>query len=530
MMNVELLITAVVAAVLGGGLAFVLSRVKSPPVAPAGEAEQELRRELSRVESEWSRLRDDMERRIDAEVNFRLKDKVLEERSKLEIALDKEREEILNLEKRLLAREETMETKLGQLERREERMEERAQRLESDRQRMTQWEEKLKTDEAALSHKLEEMAGLSREEARELVMEMMREEARHAAAHHVRQIEQEAREDAEKRSREIITTAIQRMAGEFVSERTVSVVPLPSDDLKGRIIGREGRNIRAIEAATGVDLIVDDTPEAVVISGFNPVRRAVAKKALELLIEDGRIHPQRIEEMVKKAEKEVAREIKEAGEQAILEVGIGSVHPDLVRILGALKYRTSYTQNVLSHSVEVAFFAGMMADELGLDPKIARRAGLLHDVGKAIDHDREGSHAMIGGDLGRKYKERPEVINAIEGHHFDVEAISPYTPLVHAADALSAAHPGARREMMETYIKRLRDLEAIASNFTGVERSYAIQAGRELRVIVCQDKVDDQGTLTLANAIARKIEDELTYPGEIKVTVIRETRVQQTAH
>jgi ribonuclease Y len=357
----------------------------------------------------------------------------------------------------------------------------------------------------------------------------MVDEARHEGAKHIRLIEQEAREEADRQAKKIVSIAIERLAGEFVAERTVSVVHLPSDDLKGRIIGREGRNIRALEAATGVDLIIDDTPEAVVVSCFNPIRREIAKRSLERLISDGRIHPGRIEEVVRKAEESVEETVREAGQKAILEVGIHGVHPELVKLLGMLQYRYSYAQNVLMHSIEAAFICGAMAAELGLNEKQARRAALLHDIGKALTHEVEGSHAIIGADIARKYGESAKVVNAIAAHHEEVKAETILAPLVDAADALSGARPGARREMLESYVRRLEDLERISNSFKGVEKCFAVQAGREIRIIVQPNVVGDDQATMLAHEVARKIESEMTYPGQIKVTVIREIRTSEFA-
>ncbi len=372
--------------------------------------------------------------------------------------------------------------------------------------------------------KLENIAGITREEAQKRLVESIESEARMEAAKEVVRIENEMKINADRKAKNILALAISRYAGEYVAEKTVSIVPLPNEEMKGRIIGREGRNIRAIEAATGIDIIIDDTPEAVILSGFNPVRREVARQAMERLIADGRIHPARIEEVVEKVSKELDVTIREAGEQATFDVGVHGVNHEVIMLLGRLKYRTSYGQNVLVHSLEVAFLCGIMAAELGLDVKQAKRAGLLHDIGKAVDHEVEGSHAIIGRDLARKYGEAPEVVHAIGAHHEDLEPESVLDILVQAADSLSGARPGARREMLESYVKRLEDLEQLANGFKGVEKSFAIQAGREVRVIVDSSQVRDAETSMLGKDIAKKIEETLTYPGQIRVTVIRETR------
>jgi ribonuclease Y len=373
-------------------------------------------------------------------------------------------------------------------------------------------------------YQLEQLAGISSQEAKALLISSMEDEAKHDSAKLIRRIENEAKEAAKRKSQEVMALAIKRYSGDYVAEKTVSVVNLPNEEMKGRIIGREGRNIRAIEAATGIDLIIDDTPEAVILSGFNPVRREVAKISLERLIDDGRIHPARIEEIVEKVSQEIETSIKEAGEQATFDVGVHGINQELVKLIGRLKYRSSYAQNVLQHSKEVSFICGVMASELGLNVKRAKRSGLLHDIGKAVDHEVEGPHALIGADLGKKFGESNEVVHAIAAHHEEVPPETPLAVLVQAADTLSGARPGARQEMLESYVRRLEDLERIAVSFKGVTKSYAIQAGREIRVMVAGENVDDDQSFILCRDIARKIEKELTYPGQIKVTVIREIR------
>jgi ribonuclease Y len=439
------------------------------------------------------------------------------------------RRELQQLERRLVTREESLERRGEQLEKRESETTQREQGVREQERELTDRQKECDRVVDEMRHRLEETAGLTRDEARQQLTEQMVDEARHVAAKRIRMVEEEARADADRKSKKIVAIAIERLAGEFVAERTVSVVHLPSDDMKGRIIGREGRNIRAIEAATGVDLIVDDTPEAVVVSCHNPIRREIARMALERLISDGRIHPGRVEEVVRKAEQEIEENIREAGQKAIFEVGIHGVHPEIVKLVGMLKYRYSYAQNVLMHSLECAFLCGAMAAELGLNEKQARRAGLLHDIGKALTHEVEGSHAIIGADVARRYGESAKIVNAIAAHHEEVKAETILAPLVDAADALSGARPGARREMLESYVKRLEDLERISNSFRGVEKSFAVQAGREIRIIVEPRNVKDGDIAPLAQEVARKIESEMSYPGQIKVTVIRETRASDTA-
>ncbi len=432
-------------------------------------------------------------------------------------------------ESRLQIKEEKVEVKQEKLNQREIELNEKEKRLsllEKELESKQQEVEKVLEEQIK---KLEEIAGLSSEKAKELLMAEIESKTRHEAAKMIRQIEAEARENADKKAKEILATAIQRYAGEFIADNSVTVVELPNEEMKGRIIGREGRNIRAIEAATGVDLIIDDTPEIVVISAYNPLRREKAKMVLERLISDGRIHPARIEEVVKKVDKEMDIKLREIGEQATFDVGVHGIHPELIKLLGHLYFRTSFSQNVLQHSLEVAFLCGIMAAELKLDVKQAKRAGLLHDIGKAVDHEVEGPHALIGADLAQKYGESEEIVNAIAAHHEDVPPQSILAILVQAADSLSGARPGARKELLEHYVKRLEELEKLASSFKGVTKAYAIQAGRELRVILDSDIVDDDETYLLCKDIAKAIEEKLTYPGQIKVTCIREKRAIEYA-
>ncbi len=461
---------------------------------------------------------------IKKEAEIQAKDSVLKEHADLEKEMREARREQQNQERRLIGKEESIDKRLESIDKRESEVGRRDAALKAREKNI---EEKAaecdrRVDEAR--RQLEQVAGMTREEAKKSLIDEMVEEAKHDSAKRIRVIEEEAKEESARKSQKIIALAIERLAGDFVAERSVTVFPLPNDELKGKIIGREGRNIRALEAATGIDLIVDDTPETVVISGHNPIRREIARLSLEKLVSDGRIHPGRIEEVVRKSEQELDEAIREAGQKAIFDVGVHGVHPELIKLLGRLKYRYSYAQNVLLHSIEAAFICGVMAVELGLNEKQARRAALLHDIGKAVDHEVEGSHAIIGAELARKYGESPKIVNAIAAHHEDVKAETILAPLVDAADALSGARPGARREMMETYTRRLEELERIVNAFKGVEKSYAVQAGREIRIMVQHDLVSDDDAARMAREIARKIENEMTYPGQIKVTVIREMR------
>ena len=463
---------------------------------------------------------------LDAETSAENKQKEMileakEEAHKLRSDVEKEirdrRNEINKTEKRIQGKEENIDRKMNSIERREQELTKKEHSMQEKHKEIDEYLQKQVEE-------LEKISGYSREEARHLLLEEIEKDVRKDASAMITQVEAEAKEEADKRAKDIITLAIQRCAADQVAESTVSVVQLPNDDMKGRIIGREGRNIRAIETLTGVDLIIDDTPEAVILSGFDPIRREIAKIALEKLIVDGRIHPARIEEMVQKATKEVNNIIKEEGEQACFETGVHNLNPEMVKLLGRLKYRTSYGQNVLKHSIEVSLLAGLMASELGYDTRLAKRAGLLHDIGKSIDHEVEGTHVEIGVNICKKYKEPWKVINAVEAHHGDTEPTTMEAVLVSAADALSAARPGARRETLESYIKRLETLETIANSTKGVERSYAIQAGREIIIIVKPNQVKDNEVPMLARDVAKKIESELEYPGHIKVNVIRETR------
>ncbi len=489
-------------------------------------------KKIERTEDYARRLYDDAVRKAEdykKEKVLEAKEEILKakaendrERAENEREMRERRNEIQKNERRLIQREETLDKKASNLETREETLNTKLSDLAKKEAELDELKAKQMTE-------LERIAGMNRDEAKQIVIDRVQKEAFHDAAAQVREIETQAKEEGEKKARNIIALAIQKCAADHVAESTVSVISLPNDDMKGRIIGREGRNIRALETATGVDLIIDDTPEAVIVSAFDPVRREVARVAVEKLIMDGRIHPARIEEMVEKARKEVDNQIREAGENAVFETNQHGIHHELVKLLGRLKYRTSYGQNVLKHSIEVSHLAGLMAAELGADVQLAKRAGLLHDIGKAVDHESEGTHVTLGADLARKYHENADVVHCIMAHHNDVEPQTVEAVLVQAADAISAARPGARRESLENYIKRLEKLEEIANSFDGVDKCYAIQSGREVRIMVKPEDVNDEGIKVLAKEIAKRIEEQMEYPGQIRVNVIRETRSTEYA-
>ncbi len=481
--------------------------------------------EAAKIVEDAKKAADDIAKAAQArkkEAMLEAKEEIHKNRVEFDRELKERRSEISRQERRISQKEETLDKKTEALEKREEKVTKKVGELEVLQQQVNELREKQ-------IHELERISGMKREEAKEFIIRNVESETRHEAAMLIKSIEDEAKEEAENRARKIVGLAIQRCAADHAAEVTVSVVNLPSDEMKGRIIGREGRNIRTLETLTGIDLIIDDTPEAVILSGFDPIRREVARLALEKLIHDGRIHPARIEETVEKARRDVENTIKQEGERATFETGVHGLHPELVKLLGKLKYRTSYGQNVLMHSIEVSHLSGIMAAEMGVDVNLAKRAGLLHDIGKAIDHEVDGSHVDIGANVARKYKESNEVIHAIMAHHGDVEANTIVACIVQAADAVSAARPGARRENIETYIKRLEQLEEIATSFDGVEKSFAIQAGREVRIMVKPEDVSDESIILVAKDIVKKIEEELEYPGQIKVNVIREVRAIEYA-
>jgi len=507
-----LVVILVIGIVVAFGIGYLIR--KKVAEGKTGSAEEEAKRIVNDA------VRDGETKK--KEILFNAKEEAIELKESIERENSQRRGELQKMENRLVQKEENIEKKNQGIERTKEKLEKRSKELDKKQEKLNgMLDEKIA--------ELEKISGLTRDEARETLLDEVSKEARADAAVMVRQIESEAKANADKKAHEIIAQSIQRCAADHVAESTISVVNLPNDEMKGRIIGREGRNIRALETATGIDLIIDDTPEAVILSGFDPIRREIARMSLEKLIVDGRIHPARIEEVVKKSQKEMENEIKEVGEQACFDTGIHNVHPEIVKLLGRLKYRTSYGQNVLKHSIEVAHLAGLMAAELDANVKIAKRAGLLHDIGKAIDHEVEGNHVEIGVNELKKHKENKAVIHAVEAHHGDVEATTIEAVLVQAADAISAARPGARRETLVSYVQRLEDLEKIASSFDGVEKSYAIQAGREVRIMVKPDSVDDEGMHLLSKEIAKKIESEMEYPGNVKVNLIRETRAVEYA-
>ncbi len=507
-MTIVIIIAAVLISLAIGFLVGMIYRKKVAESKIQG-AENEAKRLIDLAKKEGENLK--------KEEIFKAKEEIMNNRKELDQEIKERRGEVQKQEARLIQKEENLEKRAENFEKREQELERERQSIEKEKQDL----EKMREQEMV---ELQKIASLSKEEAKVRLLTEMDKEITAEKAALIREKEQKAKEDATKNAKEILCYAVQKCAADHSQETTVSIVALPNDDMKGRIIGREGRNIKALETLTGIDLIIDDTPEAVVLSGFDPLRREVAKIALEKLIDDGRIHPAKIEEMVEKAKEELDATIKEEGERAVLETGVIGLHPDIVKLIGKLKYRTSYGQNVLNHSIEVSNLARIMAEELGLDAKRARRAGLLHDIGKALDHDMEGTHVEIGVDILKKYKENPLIINAVEAHHGDVEPQTLEAVLVQAADAISASRPGARRETLEAYIKRLQNLEEIADSFDGVEKSFAIQAGREVRVLVKPDKISDDQMTILARDVSKKIENEMDYPGQIKVNVIRETR------
>ena len=515
-MGVLGIVLIVVALIVGAGIGIIVGNLYRKKVAEA---------EIGSAEQEAKRIVADAMKTAEAkkkEAILEGKDEVHRLRNESEKELSDRRKEVQRQERRIQQKEETLDRKLDNVEKKEDRV---SKKMKEAEVRLAEVE----TIKKSQFEMLERISGYTVDQAKAYLLDELEKDLSHEKSLKIMEYEQQLKDESDKRARNIISLAIQRCAADQVAEATVSVVPLPNDEMKGRIIGREGRNIRAIETLTGVDLIIDDTPEAITLSSFEPVRREIARISLEKLIADGRIHPARVEEMVEKARREVEASIKQAGERAVLDAGVNGLHPELVKILGRLKYRTSYGQNVLNHSLEVCYLSGIIASELGLDPTVAKRAGLLHDIGKALDHEIEGSHVEIGVDVARKYKESDAVIHAIQAHHGDVEAKTVVACIVQAADAISAARPGARRENLENYIKRLQKLEEIASSFKGVETSFAIQAGREIRVMVKPEQVKDDSMASLARDICKKIEEDLEYPGQIKVNIIRESRASDFA-
>lgn len=516
---VEYIVILIIGVAVGGGIGLMLKGK-----AAAGkirDADAEAAKIIANAEREAETKR--------KEAVLEAKDKLYQARTDFEKEVRDKRQELQNQERRLTQKEENLEKKSDLIDKRESDAIRREKELTSREKNTQEKEERFEKGLKEQRQLMEKIASMTAEEAKRQLMMSMEDEAKFEAAKTIKRIEDEAKEEADKKSKNIISLAIQRYASDYVAEATVSVLNLPNDEMKGRIIGREGRNIRAIEAATGIDLIIDDTPEAVILSCYDPFRREIARLTIERLIQDGRIHPARIEEIAEKVKKDLEVTLKEEGEKACFDLGIHNIHPDVVKLIGRLKYRTSYGQNVLMHAREVAYFAGIMASELGCDQKLARRAGLLHDLGKAVDHEMEGTHPGIGGDLAKKYGENAKVINAIMTHHGDGEPNCVESVLVAAADALSAGRPGVRRETLESYIKRLEALEQTANTFKGVEKSYAIQAGREIRIIVKPEELSDAHSAQLSRDIAKKIEQELSYPGQIKVTVVRESRYVEFA-